>query len=518
MTQLINIAAGRDGITVPVIDSYGRLSRVPDTGELEKITTQLGDNRKRIVQVGGQLGEEFSDGLSAWKLGVRRPDWERMLQRARLGLSHGICVWHTDRLFRQPRDLETLIELADKGFLIVSSHGVRDLSSPDDRFILRIEVAQAAKSSDDTQRRVKRRNKTRREQGLLHTSGRSFGWPGKQRRAKGEAKAAIDAGLDLPEMVEVSAEQVAAERAAIAKGALDFLANVPQSTIAREWNALGLRTTTGLLFQSMDVRRTLGMARHAGLVEHDGEITGKAVGVDPIFGEDTYYKIVAKQTGRRRGALSGVKAIASGIMRCGQCGHDMYSAVVTWGGQQGQVNRVYRCRKDRYAGCGSVSATMHAVDAEIRLLVIDRLSDPGFAAALSAAYAAVSDRLAEINREIAECEEVQTALSVRLGRREINQKAFDVANRPLVADLARLTEERKALMSSGGSGVVAALAPAEVARLWDEAEIPQRSAMLRQALGSDTLILNKAARKGYQKFDVTRLRIVPPAVSDSLAS
>jgi site-specific DNA recombinase len=53
-------------------------------------------------------------------------------------------VWHVDRLFRQPRDLERLIDLADAGFRVISSHGSRDLSNPDDRYILRIEVAHAA--------------------------------------------------------------------------------------------------------------------------------------------------------------------------------------------------------------------------------------------------------------------------------------------------------------------------------------------------------------------------------------
>jgi hypothetical protein len=56
-------------------------------------------------------------------------------------------VWHVDRLFRQPRDLERLIDLADAGFRVISSHGSRDLSNPDDRYIPRIEVAHAARSS-----------------------------------------------------------------------------------------------------------------------------------------------------------------------------------------------------------------------------------------------------------------------------------------------------------------------------------------------------------------------------------
>src|SRR5881409_3560362 len=141
--------AGQD-TRPPVLDSYGRLSRVPETGELEKIDTQWADNRKVIDRVGACLGEELSDGLSAWKRSVRRPGWQRLLERVESGESDGIVVWHTDRLFRQPRDLEKLIELGERGFKVYSAHGERDLADPDDRFIMRIEVAHAARSSDDT--------------------------------------------------------------------------------------------------------------------------------------------------------------------------------------------------------------------------------------------------------------------------------------------------------------------------------------------------------------------------------
>jgi hypothetical protein len=98
-----------------VLDSYGRLSKSPDTGEFEKIETQWADNRGVIDRLGGVLGVELEDGLSAWRKGVRRPGWEKLLERVQSGASNGIVVWHTDRLFRQPRDLEKLIDLADKG-------------------------------------------------------------------------------------------------------------------------------------------------------------------------------------------------------------------------------------------------------------------------------------------------------------------------------------------------------------------------------------------------------------------
>ncbi len=140
---------------------------MPETGELEKIDVQWADNRKVIERVGAVLGEQLRDGLSAWKKGVRRPGWERLLERVESGESDGVVVWHTDRLFRQPRDLERLIELGERGVKVYSAHGARDLADPDDRFILRIEVAHAARSSDDTSRRIKRRFATFREQGRV---------------------------------------------------------------------------------------------------------------------------------------------------------------------------------------------------------------------------------------------------------------------------------------------------------------------------------------------------------------
>ncbi len=86
-----------------------------------------------IDRVGAVLGEELKDGLSAWKRTVRRPGWEALLERVESGASDGIVVWHTDRLFRQPRDLEKLIELGERSFKVFSAHGERDLADSDDR-------------------------------------------------------------------------------------------------------------------------------------------------------------------------------------------------------------------------------------------------------------------------------------------------------------------------------------------------------------------------------------------------
>jgi site-specific DNA recombinase len=105
-----DVDAGRSVDQPPVSDSYVRLSRVPETGEPEQLDVQWADNRKVVDRVGA-LGEKLQGGLSAWKRGVRRPGWERVES----GESDGIVVWHTDRLFRQPRDLETDRTLGNAG-------------------------------------------------------------------------------------------------------------------------------------------------------------------------------------------------------------------------------------------------------------------------------------------------------------------------------------------------------------------------------------------------------------------
>lgn len=186
----------------PVYDSYARLSWNPTTRELEKIDDQLSDNVGVVNRLGGVVGEELSDGLSAWKRNVRRPGWERLLERAASGESDGIVVWHTDRLFRQPRDLERLIDLGDRGFLVASAHGSRNLADPDDRFILRIEVAHAARSSDDTSRRIKRRFQTLREHGQSTGGPRPFGFPGLVPMTQTEAEELANKGHERPAVPE----------------------------------------------------------------------------------------------------------------------------------------------------------------------------------------------------------------------------------------------------------------------------------------------------------------------------
>ncbi|MFC4854107.1 hypothetical protein [Actinophytocola glycyrrhizae] len=171
--------------------------------------------------------------------------------------------------------------------------------------------------------------------------------------------------------------------------------------------------------------------------------------------------------------------------------------------------KYYTCEKER-RGCGKVNADLRSVDQELRTYVILRLSDDRYAAAVEAARAQVADRLSAINAEIAEYEQLQEAVSERLGRREFKtMAAFDKANKPIVDALDRLYAEREALSEGSPEGPTKAQPAAAIAAQWDAADNSERRVMLTKALGGSILYLDKyVQRPGPRVFDRNRLRLV----------
>ena len=46
--------------------------------------------------------------------GKRRPEWERLLADIAAGEIDAVVGWHVDRLTRSPRELEDVIDLAER--------------------------------------------------------------------------------------------------------------------------------------------------------------------------------------------------------------------------------------------------------------------------------------------------------------------------------------------------------------------------------------------------------------------
>ncbi|MFC5289912.1 recombinase family protein [Actinokineospora guangxiensis] len=486
-----------------VLDSYARLSQVPETGELEKIDDQHTDNRRVIAAAGAVVGLELDDGLSAWKRGVRRPDFERLLERVESGESDGCAVWHTDRLFRQPKDLERLIDLAERGFVILSAHGARNLANSDDRFILRIEVAQAAKSSDDTSRRLKRRFQGMRERGRAHTGGRRrVGFSGLEPPGHGTGPN----GERLP----VSKALIAKERAAIKDAIRGHLAGISLGEYARRWNEAGLRTSTGQRFIATTVKTTLLRPELAGIIEHDGVVVGRVRG-KPLIAPEVFERFRALVTSRKSGPPVGLRYLGSGLLRCGVCGAKMFGRN---DGQRlysdGEKRRRYMC-SSRHGGCGKINIDARGADREIKSFALARLSDPASAAELARGSARRSERIAELQDTLSTIETIQKSLSGRLGVRKMTLAAFDEAMEPLARDHTAATTELDALLSAPSDETATrAEAVEEWEARWEDSDLPGRRALFARALGDATWLVVDPSGPLRNRFDPSRMRPCEP--------
>lgn len=211
--------------------------------------------------VGDRPGAVLVDNnRSAWQRARKRPGWDALLDAIRADRVRHVIVYHPDRLMRQPRGLEELLTLSEEHDITL--HGQsnrRDLSDPDDRFFLRIEVAHGCRSSDDTSWRLRDALEDRARDGRPHMAGK---------RAYGYARDAVT-------IVEDEAVIIREIYARCLEGAS------PQE-IARELNGRGVLTGSGKLWQPYAVRSVLD-SRH---------VTGIRVFRDQDAGEGDWPAII----------------------------------------------------------------------------------------------------------------------------------------------------------------------------------------------------------------------------------
>lgn len=446
----------------PVLDAYARISRNPDTGEMEKTDRQLMDVLRDIERRGARLGAILrDDNISAWKKGTVRPGWNTLVARLTLGHSNGVVCWATDRLMRQPRDLETLIDLAENGDVSVySCVGEYDLTTGAGRLTLRILTAAAASESDSTSRRQLRKMQARREAGHVHNGGpRPFGFPGKG----------------------ASAEDVAKEREAIAWAIQAHVDGKSLAAIVVEFRARGLVTVKGNEFIVPHLKKMLMRASNAGLIEYGGVVVGRMADGEPIVSEELFNRLRSITAARTQGRPA--EYLLGGVLKCSMCGTGMSGTrsggrVNTYS-DNGEFIRMYRCVPPtaRRGACGGkVSVSARQAERYITELTLTVLCDPDHAAMV----ARQSESLAKVTSELDRLEATAQELSKRLGA-GMPFDRYDVAITPIDARIATLTAERDALVSVGAGEVARVIARDEMAALWDEASTDERRALIKRA-------------------------------------
>lgn len=284
---------------------YGRIS-LARFGETIKVDDQIALCEQVAVQRGWTVVERYSDpNKSAWQRNRHRPGWERMLADVNSGHITGIIVYHGDRLVRQPWDLELLLRLADdRGIRLASPTGERNLDNPDDRFILRIEAAQACRESDNTSRRLRWHYEKAAQRGVVRLGGRGG-------RAFGYEPDGLTVRDDDARWIQEVAQRI--------------LAGEPVGAIARDISARGARTTAGNSWDHGSLRKLMQRPRIAGLVAHHGEIIGEAQWPAILDRElwETVNAVLERKAVTFDYTTNARRYLLTGIARCGTCGQPL---------------------------------------------------------------------------------------------------------------------------------------------------------------------------------------------------
>lgn len=232
---------------------YCRISHTKDEDQTgvdrqERICREIAER----LQLRVDAAHVFVDNnRSAWQRNRTRPGWNDLLSAMGEGEIRHVIVYHPDRLMRQPKDLEELLSIADdKRVLLHGEANRRDLSDPDDRFILRIEVAHACRSSDDTSRRLKDALAEKARGGNPHIGNRPYGYT-KNGRAIVEEEAKI--------VREVFRR---------------YLDGESPTAIAQDLHARKIPTSKGKRWEPENVRNLLSSNYVAGVRIHRGEEVG----------------------------------------------------------------------------------------------------------------------------------------------------------------------------------------------------------------------------------------------------
>jgi site-specific DNA recombinase len=347
---------------------YARISSDPE-GDRLGVTRQRDDCEALAARKGWPVAEVYIDDDRSAYSGKPRPEYRRLLADIRDRSVDALIVYNLDRLHRQPRELEAFLDLADAVGLtnLATVEGDINLGSHDGRFHARILGAVARKSSDDASRRIKRKFEERAAAGLPSPGGtRPFGY--------------------RPDRVTVDPAEAVYVREAVGK----VLAGETIRSIAADWNARGVRTSTGKLWSVETLRRMLNAPRLSAQVERLGEVVGPG-NWEPIITPDETARLRAILDERARTRTKPVRRyLLTGLLRCGLCDAPLIARPQSGGGRR------YVCAKGPgHSGCGRMAINADGIETFIAEAVFAHLDTPAVAAALAAAASADAATAAE---------------------------------------------------------------------------------------------------------------------------
>lgn len=433
------------------------------------------DGRKIIDKLGREVRLYVDNDLSAYKRKVRRPEFERMLDDLTHGRIGGMVAVALDRLWRQPKDLERVIDIyetaAERLFFRVMEGDSIDLGVQQGRTMARIYVTMSNQSSADTARRVASWHRHRQQAGVPAGGPRPFGWE--------------------DDRITRNEEEAGEIRKAVER----LMAGASNSDIVRDWNDRGVVTSKGSTWTAAHLRQVLRNPRLTGerwkrTAKNDGylpvlDATGSVVQgmFDSILTRAEFDALqefldtrgrahAGTHAGTRRGH---VKYLLSGIVRCGECG-----AVLT-GTKNVRVScaYLYICPSAVSGGCGKIGRAGGAIDAFITATYFDLISE-------RAVLAEGKDiaPVADLVPQVAFIEKRLAAVKDRWKSGRLDDESYFELRDDLTADRKRLYAAQAAEVSKASRRRV----ETDVEIRWEAMSMTERRNAIRAVIAAVTIL------------------------------
>ncbi|MFD8519365.1 recombinase family protein [Streptomyces capillispiralis] len=317
---------------------------------------------------------EDDDRTAYGKNGLRakRPAYAELLDLLAGGQADAVIVWHVDRLYRQARDLEPLIDVVERTGAAVRpvTHGELDLASASGRMVARILASVSTHEIEHAVERMREKKAELRAAGHFHGGVRGFGHKPLHKRAPGSPPQVPQTDPREAELIRQAAQDVLAYAA-------DSSTGKSLGAICRDWNARKIRTPRGKEWGIPSLRAMLTGARLAGLIEHNGEIVGQATW-EPILDAETWRVLrrvlrdPSRNTYTDRPAERKIKYLGTGLYLCHKCAEPVRAG----GAKAGEQQR-YRC------AAGHVMRYAAPIDDFAERVVVARLARPDARTAFS---------------------------------------------------------------------------------------------------------------------------------------
>lgn len=347
---------------------YCRLSQ-DRTGAGVVVERQERECRELAGSLGWEVVRVYVDNdVSAYRK-KPRPQYRELLAAVETGEVDAVLSWHTDRLHRSPKELETYIDVCEPRAVVTRTvrAGELDLSTASGRMVARQLGAVARYESEQTAGRTRAGKADAASRGAWNGGQRIYGY---------------ELVLPSERVPGGSALRVVSSEAEVVRDAARrVLAGESLRSIARALNEADKTTTTGKPWTGSALRKVLVRPATAGLRGSAGEVVGPGQWA-PLLDEDQWRGVVALLTDPARRTTDRYTRtyLGSGLYRCGVCRGPL-TGNTTAGGSQGKRRAAYRCRAADRDGVSHVVRDVERLDSYVVDVVVARLSKPDALAA-----------------------------------------------------------------------------------------------------------------------------------------